>query len=546
MITWENDISSGSDIGDTKLPVFEDDNVTPVKMRMKKSNGNIVSVDMLSKFTLDKIDADTLAGLIVGRGDISIQEQDGKLVVEYTGQPSDIYKCSVGDTVDIDKVQDAAICCLDKEGSTSYCVYADSSSIVFFGVTDNVPTLDKYDVATDTWTSKALVYVTMAELMSIVAALQENIDIVSRDITGLNDKITVETVNRVAGDKAARTMIAAGANVTVTSSTGSDGQDVYTVSASGGTGTSNILVVQYGDTVSLTELQKYDTVLMQMNDKTFYLTELSPSRAHFATSYSIDGKTATETCDYDGSSWSAISVEALDKVAVDSTSAGRYLDEVLVSDSDLVSLVKADGKLHVQVNTAASSDPKIQTLDEFAVNTSTSNYGAYALNTGYSKLVWQDRGSYSYMNAIVYQSMRIAASQGTITKCNVALTGNLTGDAPCFKIGLFSAVDGTLLGDTDLVFPTSGTMLPSLNMHPAFDDALNLKRNTRYIIQVWSCGCQLAAYSHGTTYNYIYDYTYRQNLQTTTSTADWVATSSTAFQRGEVVPYVSFGADRIY
>ena len=318
-----------------------------------------------------------------------------------------------------------------------------------------------------------------------------------------------------------------------------------------GGGSSNILVVSYGDTThSLSQMAQYDTVLMQMNDKTFYLAELSSSRARFATIYSINGKTATETCDYDGTAWGAVSVASLDKVAVDSASEADYLDEVLVSDSDLVSFVKADGKLHVQVNTAVSYDPKIQTLDEFAVNTATSNYGAYALNTGYSRLEWQNRKSYSYLNAIVYQSMRIATSQGVITKCNVALTGNLSGDAPCFNVALFST-DGTLLGFTGLVFPKetgasdSGNQLLTVDMVSAFEDALNLKRNTRYIVQVWSCGCQLAAYSHGTTYNYSYDYTLRQNLQTSTSTPDWVATGQSSFSRAETVPYVSFGASEI-
>lgn len=316
-------------------------------------------------------------------------------------------------------------------------------------------------------------------------------------------------------------------------------------------GSGNILVVQYGDaTHALSELSQYDTVLMQMNDKTFYLSELSSSRAHFATSYAINGKTQVETCDYDGSSWGDVEVACLDKVSVDSTSKAGYLDDVLVSDSDLVSLVNADGKLHVQVNTAVSYDPKIQTLDEFAINTATSNYGGYALASGYSKLEWQNPSSYSYLNAIVFQSMRIATSQGVITKCNLALTGNLSGDAPCFNVALFST-DGILLGSTGLVFPKetgasdAGNQLLTVDMTSAFDDALNLKRNTRYIIQVWSCGCQLAAYSHGTTYNYGYDYTLRQNMQTTTSTTDWVSVDNAGFSKAETIPYISFGASEI-
>lgn len=107
---------------------------------------------------------------------------------------------------------------------------------------------------------------------------------------------------------AAKTEVAAGTNVTVTKTQGSSGQDIYTVSSSGGSGSSNILVVQYGDTVTLSHMQSYDTVLMQLNDKTFYLTELSSTVAHFMSSYPIAGETQIETCSYDGSTWSAIDI----------------------------------------------------------------------------------------------------------------------------------------------------------------------------------------------------------------------------------------------
>lgn len=140
--------------------------------------------------------------------------------------------------------------------------------------------------------------------------------------------------------------------------------------------------------------------------------------------------------------------------------------------------------------------------------------------------------------------MRIASSQGVITKCNIALAGNLSGTAPCINIGVFNT-DGVLLGQSGLIWPTQGVELLTVNMNSEFDDALRLKRNTRYLIQVWSCGCQLAAYSHGTSYNYSYDYTLRQNLMTSTSAAAFVATDSASFSRSDVQPFVSFGATEI-
>ncbi len=312
-------------------------------------------------------------------------------------------------------------------------------------------------------------------------------------------------------------------------------------SSSGG----NILVVQWGDTAySLSDMAQYDIVVAQMNGKDFYLTELADAQARFTSHYQIGGQEVVSVISYDGTEWTPAVVQRLSQVSVNEASAPAYLEDALVSDSDLVSLVPSDGKLHVQVNTEVSYDPKIQTLDEFAINNATSNYGAYALNTGYDTLEWQNKKSYSYCNAIVYQSMRIAQSQGVITLANYALAGNLSGNAPCFNIGLFGT-DGTLLGSTGLIFPESGVLLGNAQMVSAFDDALNLARNTRYVIQVWSCGCQLAGFSRGTTSNYNYDFNLRQNLQSAISSADWMETGSSSFSQAEVIPYISLGAAKI-
>lgn len=237
-----------------------------------------------------------------------------------------------------------------------------------------------------------------------------------------------------------------------------------------------------------------------------------------------------------------------DKVAVDALSAAGYLKDVLVSDSDLVTLVNTGGQLRVQVNTELSYDPKLTTMDESQIDGATSNYGSYALQSGYSAPVWGDKSftSYQWMNAQVYQMTRIASSQGTVTKCNLALCGTLSFSSPpaCFNVGIFD-LDGNLLGQTGLrLLGTdfdSDEELVSVDVTEESRGSLALKRNTRYIIQLWSCGLQFAGLDKSENYNYTYDYNLRQNLQGSVSQPVFPAISELS-SRASVIPCVSFGA----
>lgn len=237
------------------------------------------------------------------------------------------------------------------------------------------------------------------------------------------------------------------------------------------------------------------------------------------------------------------------KVAVDSTATAGYLEDVLVSASDLVTFVKSGNKLLVNVNLDYSSDPKLQTMNESQVDGATSNYGSYALQDGYTAPVWDDSAytSYQWMNAKVYQCSRLSEAQGTITKCNIALCGSLgfSDPPPCLNIGIFSTA-GVLLGQTGLkvygVDFNSDEELCEFDMTEESDGSLNIDRNTRYIIQVWTCGLQLAGLDRSTNYNYTYDYTLRQNLEGSTSTPEFLDIATLA-NRASVIPMVSFGAE---
>lgn len=235
-----------------------------------------------------------------------------------------------------------------------------------------------------------------------------------------------------------------------------------------------------------------------------------------------------------------------DKVAVDANAEPGYLENVLVSDSDIVSLVKLGNVLHVQVNTASTADPKLSTCDEAVINGATGNYGSYALANGYDKLVWDDPSSYSWLNASVIQMKRLCTSQGTVTKCNIAICGSLSLTSPpaFINCGIFNT-NGTLLGSTGLrLYGTdffSGSELVSFDMTEVNTGDLNLKNNTYYIIQIITCGLQLAALSHADSYNYTYDHDLRMNLEGTTSKLSW-SNINDLTSRAAQIPWISFAA----
>ena len=235
-----------------------------------------------------------------------------------------------------------------------------------------------------------------------------------------------------------------------------------------------------------------------------------------------------------------------DKVAVDANAEPGYLEDVLKSDSDIVTLVKLGNVLHVQVNTASTADPKLYTCDEAVINGATNNYGSYAIANGYDKLIWDDPSSYSWLNASVIQMKRLCTSQGTVTKCNIAICGSLSFTSPpaFINCGIFST-DGKLLGSTGLrLYGTdffSGSELVSFDMSEVNTGDLNLKNNTYYIIQIITCGLQLAALSHADSYNYIYDHDLRMNMEGNTSKAAW-SNINDLTSRAAQIPWISFAA----
>lgn len=418
----------------------------------------------------------------------------------------------------------------------------------------------------------------------------------------LSESISKETERAIKAEKASRTEIVAGDNITVDKTTGEDGHDIYTINGEkGGTegvfgvfsrngevweryegdaDISNLKQGNYHYTIGIryyvspnavsnviAEIQsavgldvhrafvdmsyEHEGIVEFSGD--FYGTSLNPTFTMPSGVISLSG-----TCLYVHSTAGSGSGGGSgggsgdnDKVAVESGKTAGYLKDVLVSASDMVTLVPNGNRLMVNVNLDYSSDPKLETMNESQVDGATENYGGYQLKSGATKLLWNDDAfqSYDWLNAKVYQCMRLSDAQGTITKCNVALCGTLafSNPSPCFNIGIFD-MNGNLLGQSGLRFYgedfNSNEEMVEVNMVEAYAGALDIKRNTRYIVQVWTCGLQLAGLDRSSRYNYAYDYTLRQNLETTTSSPKFLDTSS-SMNRAAIIPMVSFGAESL-
>ena len=417
----------------------------------------------------------------------------------------------------------------------------------------------------------------------------------------ISESISKETERAIAAEKASRTEIVAGDNITVDKTTGADGHDIYTINGEKG-GTEGVFGAFSRD-VDVWDRYQGDADLANLKQGNYHYTILvryyvSPNAvsnviANITSSVGLDVHSASIDMSYEHSGFVEFSgdfygtslnptlempsgVRALsgtylfvhstagggsgsgggsgdnDKVAVESGAVAGFLKDVLVSASDMVTLVPNGDRLMVNVNLDYSSDPKLETMNESQVDGATGNYGGYQLKSGATKLLWDDDAfqSYSWLNAKIYQCTRLSDAQGTITKCNVALCGTLafSSPAPCFNIGIFDALTGTLLGQSGLRFYgedfSSNEEMVEVNMVEAYAGALDIKRNTRYIVQVWTCGLQLAGLDRSSRYNYSYDYTLRQNLETTTSSPKFVDPSS-SMDRAAIIPMVSFGAESL-
>lgn len=248
------------------------------------------------------------------------------------------------------------------------------------------------------------------------------------------------------------------------------------------------------------------------------------------------------------------------KVKVDAEGIADYLENLLLTESDTspLTIQKIGGKLYFGVNLEGESDPKLKTIDESAINANTGNYGSWWTS---EPPAWGDDTG---INVVAYRMKRVSDAQGILTKCRFALSGSFSG-RPIFRIGIFDK-DMNLLGSTDTLVANEGKTAFvgqehgdtyaidgstygefNVDLHEESSGSLRIGRNTRYVVELVSCGLQFAAKlqsGSGTTSNYVFDYNLENNLQTTYAGLKWW-TDSDGKAQAENVPWLSFGASDI-
>lgn len=327
------------------------------------------------------------------------------------------------------------------------------------------------------------------------------------------------------------------------------------------------VILQYGATPT----QTYSDLLEIMNTgKLYVFNENEIVLANNVTDNKIEFtyvNSGQQLCYYSISSdltWNH-SIDTLTndhKVSVANGTTPDYLQNVLVSDSDELAIIKVDNQLRVSLNLTGESDPKLTTMYESQINDSLDNYGWWNLTDPVP--VWGEAGR---TNVLLYAIKRLSDAQGSLTVCNFAFTNSWGTTRPIFRIGVFD-LNMTLLGSSDyfvydstvgqfvgqiygdtLVLAQNANAELSVKMHEETVGSLKIKRNTRYIIELLSCGLSFAGKTQtgsGITSNYVYDYALENNLMTSKSgVLDWW-TDLLGKQQASKIPYLSFGASEIY
>ena len=210
-----------------------------------------------------------------------------------------------------------------------------------------------------------------------------------------------------------------------------------------------------------------------------------------------------------------------DKVAVDSNANAGYLEDVLDSSSDVISLAKSGNKLYLEFNSDITSDPKISTLDESMINADSAIYGGYNENN----FEW----GVGTHQCELYLHKRVADAQGLVNRVRFAITalGSGNGNTQGFRF-LLMKKDLTVLGASDyFVMGENNTYIgqihneslsvPNVGMYEVkmFEESegsLVINRNTEYYIQIMTAGVSLACINKDLNSNYTYDFIMRNNL----------------------------------
>lgn len=308
-------------ISDSALPKFDDANSTPVKMRMKKSNGNIVDVDILTTFLMEKLDADTLATLMSATSPITLTVKDGKVVIGVDGTIDSIAEVFNDNSAyaDIVSAVTSDKCLYYARGKGVYMFAGvDSIASLIFTCGNKTLTIDSIGNRTESIGNYARVF-TYDETPSSQSDFDNcfaicdyrgnylyEYDAEGPKFRGFDGKYIYETY--------------------VT--TDSSGNIVWAPVSKEAIDVNDKSVLTIGvntTTYSIADLAKYDVVILNAGGVKHLMTELTSSKAVFSGTYLIGGVVVSRTYTYNGTDWTVNDAGSLYRVKVNANSEPQYL-----------------------------------------------------------------------------------------------------------------------------------------------------------------------------------------------------------------------------
>lgn len=316
-----NDSTVTDAISNDSLPKFDDVNVTPVKMRMKKSNGNVVDVDILATFLMEKLDADTLASLMSATSPITLSVRRDKVVIGVDGTIDSTAIVFNDNSAYADIVSAITMkkCILYAKGKEIY-QYAgiDSAASLIFTCGNKTLTIDSIGNRTVSIGNYARVFTygetsySQSDFENCFAICDYNgnylyeYDAEGPKFRGFDGKyiygtyVTTDSsgnlvwapVSKEAIDVDDRSVLVIGVNTT---------------------------------TYSIADLAGYDVVILNAGGVKHLMTELTSSKAVFSGSYLVGGVVVSRTYTYDGTNWTVNDAGSLYRVKVNANGEPQYL-----------------------------------------------------------------------------------------------------------------------------------------------------------------------------------------------------------------------------
>ena len=325
-MTWNDTVIEDSANG-TELPKFDDANSTPVKMRMKKSNGNIVDVDILTTFLLEKLDATTLNTLMSATSPVTLGINDGKIVIGVDGSAVAAKAITFNDScaytdimIALYNQESVYYYRADKTGSRFYvpCGFSNSADILF-ACGNRVLAIATDGTRTETINQYAKVFT--------YGDTYESSDFENCfAICNYNGQYLYQN-----GTNGSFACISDG-NIVSTSWSESGWDSITTTPLS----KENILIIGVNTTTySIADLAKYDVVILNAGGVKHLLTELTSKKAVFSGTYLVGDMVVSRTYTYDGTNWTVNDAGSLYRVKVNANTEPQYLFNAIVEGNGI-------------------------------------------------------------------------------------------------------------------------------------------------------------------------------------------------------------------